>query len=298
MSQAERLAVEASIRSALGKQMELAELRPAYDRLCQVTPPPVGSVLESRRLNGVSVEVATPESIVSDRSILYFHGGGHMVGSLVSHRGLVTHLGDAAGMRTFAVDFRLAPEHVYPAALDDALAVYRWVLDSGMPSTSIALAGDSAGAGLALATWLRARDEGLPPPAALALFSPFVDLTGSSPSIQDADRDIMVTVESVHAVRRVYLADGDPKAPYASPLFGDLRGLPPSIIHVGSSERLLHDSIRLAQSAGAADALVELKIWPHMPHVWQIFAAVLEEGRQSLSEAGAFLAAAMDAGEE
>lgn len=291
MSVAQRLAVEDRIKSVLSKAgPDLAELRVIYDELCDVAPLPEGRRFEGAVLGGVRVEVGVSDGASSDAAILYLHGGGHMVGSLASHRSLVAGLGAAAGMRTIAVDFRLAPEHPYPAALDDAFAVYSALLAVGTPASGIALAGDSAGAGLALSLMLRAREAGLALPAAAVLFSPFVDFTGGSPSVDEDRHDVLVTPESVHATRAVYAPQQDAASPLISPLFGELRGLPPLLVHVGGGERLLDDAIRLLRKAGTTGVPVELKVWPDQPHVWQIFAGMLDEGRESIREAGAFLA--------
>jgi acetyl esterase/lipase len=293
VSDSERLAVEEMIRSGPDlASMAPPELRKTYDRMmAEVTKPAPDIAFGAVTANGVSGEIGRAPASRADRTILYFHGGGYVIGSLPSHRGMVSALGQSAGARTLAVDYRLAPEHPYPAAIDDAVAAYRWLLESGAAPSSIALAGDSAGGGLAIACLLRARDEGLPMPAALSLFSPFADLSASSPTVQEkAVEDVLVSPAIIHGMAAAYLGGRDAKDPYASPIYGDLRGLPPMFIQVGSAECLLDDSLRLARTAGAAGVAVELKIWPKLPHVWQLFASLLEEGRQSLTEAGAFLA--------
>lgn len=296
MSDTELTRVQELIRSGPGLEgLAPPELRAAYDELCNVTPPPSDVKFTSEMANGVPVEVGKATGAAADKTILYFHGGGYVVGSLASHRGMVAWLGKEAGMRTVAVDYRLSPENAHPAAVDDALAVYRWLLEGGVPARSIVIAGDSAGGGLSLALLLRARDEGLPMPSAMALFSPFVDLTGSGRSVEEkAKEDLIVTPHIVTAMAAAYFPGGDLRIPQVSPLFADLTGLPPMLIHVGSAECLFDDSLRLAREAGAAAIPVELKIWPRLPHVWQIFASVLEEGRRSLHEAGRYLARHVD----
>jgi len=291
MSEAQRVALEKKIRSSPHLEgLQPPELRVAYDKLCDVTPPAPGSTFSQETANGVRVEIGITPGATSERTILFFHGGGYVVGSLASHRGMVSLLGEAAGMRTVAVDYRLAPEHLYPAAVDDALSAYRWLLDGGTAPGSIAVCGDSAGGGLTLAMLLRARDERLPMPAAAALFSPFVDLTGSGASLHEkAPEDVIVTPDIVHAMGRAYHPTGEHKNPYISPLFADLRRFPPLFIQVGTAECLFDDSLRLARHAGAAGVAVELKIWPRLPHVWQIFAAELDEGAQSLADAGRYI---------
>jgi len=256
-----------------------------------VTTPAPDIMFESVSIDGIPGEFGRSPGARSDRTIIYFHGGGYVIGSLRSHRGMLSLLGSAAGVRTLAVDYRLAPEHPYPAALDDAVRAYRWLLASGVAPSAIAVAGDSAGAGLAVATLVRARDEELPMPAAVALFSPFADLSGSGASVLGkAPDDVLVTPAIIAGMGGAYLGDGDRRNPYASPIFADLRGLPPLFIQVGSSECLLDDALRLARNAGAAEVAIEMKIWPKLPHVWQLFAGMFEEGRRSLAEAGEFLA--------
>lgn len=292
MGLSERLEVEHRIKAMLARaSSDLGELRQLYDDLCDLAPVPTGVSVKASTLGSVPIEILSPKSVMGDGVILYLHGGGHMVGSLRSHRGLASRLALAARLKVVVVDFRLAPEHTYPVALDDVLAAYQGLLDQGLPANKIALAGDSAGGGLCLSLMLRARDQGLPLPACAALFSPFVDLTGSAPSIaENSEGDILVSAESVHGTRAVYLPEGDATHPYVSPLFGDLKGLPPLMMHVGGTERLLDDSLRLGRRAAMAQVMVDCKIWPNMPHVWQIFAPILSEGQASLDEAGAWLA--------
>lgn len=292
MSALERQEVERRIKGMLARASnDLIELRQLYDDLCDLAPVPQGVAVKTSTLGSIAIESISPPEKASDGVILYLHGGGHMVGSLRSHRGLATRLALASGLQVKVVDFRLAPEHTYPAALDDALAAYSALLDQGISSQKIALAGDSAGGGLCLSLMLKARDLGLPLPSGAALFSPFVDLTGSAPSIEEnGEDDILVSAESVHGTRAVYLPVGEATNPYVSPLFGDLNGLPPLLMHVGGGERLLDDTLRLGRRAAMSRVMVDCKIWPNMPHVWQIFAPILSEGQTSLDEAGAWLA--------
>ncbi|MET3354335.1 UNVERIFIED_ORG: acetyl esterase/lipase [Xanthobacter viscosus] len=270
-------------------QATIDEMRTGFDQLGMITPPVDDFAVETVVARGVNVERgATPTSDRS-RAIVYLHGGGYMVGSVNSHRGLVSLLNRASGAQTLAVAYRLAPEHPYPAAVDDSLAVYEWLLETTSPG-SIAFVGDSAGGGLAVATLVAARSRGLPTPSSLALLSPFVDLTCSGASINDnAARDILIKEEMLAGLGGTYLAGGDIATPLASPLFADLAGLPPTIIHCSGSEALLDDSVRLARKLAMAGAAVEVKIWPGLPHVWQMFSGILDEGKQSLTEVGSFL---------
>jgi len=192
-------------------------------------------------------------------------------------------------MRVFAADYRLAPEHPFPAAVEDALAVYRGMVAAGVVMRSFAIAGDSAGGGLALATLLAAKAEGLPMPACALLFSPWTDLAGTGASlVENRERDPMLVSDRLREGGEVYLNGADPTNPFASPLYGALAGLPPILIQVGAGEILRDDSTRLAARAREAGVRVELKIWERMPHVWQISHGFLPEARRALDEAAAF----------
>lgn len=222
-------------------------------------------------------------------TLLYLHGGGYFACSARSHRAATT-LFARQGFRVFAPNYRLAPEHPFPAAVDDAQAVYTALLNSGVAASHIVVSGDSAGGGLSLALLLRLREHGMPLPAAAALFSPLTDLAGSGASrIANDKRCAMFRGERMKLGAETYLAGADPRTPLASPLYADLRGLPPLLIHVGTDEVLLDDSTQLAERARAADVPVELRLWPDVPHVWQLFHPFIPEGRESLLEASRFL---------
>lgn len=224
--------------------------------------------------------------------LLYCHGGGYQMGSLASHGPLMADLAAAGGVRALGFDYRLAPEHRYPAALEDALAVYRWLLNSGEDPARIAIGGDSAGAGLALATLLKARGAGLPLPAAAVFLSPWVDMTARSDSYQTrAALDPLTQRDKVLLMARAYLGRaGDPADPLASPVEGDLAGLPPMLIHVGANETVLGDSELLTGRARAAGVAVEMVVWDGMIHHFQVFPE-LPEARASIAAIGGFLKA-------
>ncbi len=222
-------------------------------------------------------------------ALLYLHGGGYSLCSPFTHRALAANIGRAAGLNALVPDYRLAPEHPFPAAIDDAVAAYRWLIEEGAPPDRIVIAGDSAGGGLALATMLVIRDAGEPLPGAAALISPWTDLamTGESTKTRQKD-DPMLYRSGLLEHAEMYLGDHDRKDPLASPLYADLAGLPPLIIHVGSAEILVDDSTRLAERAKAAGVEVSLRIYQDMMHVWHYFAGILSESEEAINQIGRF----------
>lgn len=230
-----------------------------------------------------------PESEAA-KTLLFLHGGAYVIGSLATHRDLASRLARAAGARAFSVGYRLAPEYPFPAAFEDALATYRFLLESGVAPESIAIAGDSAGAGLGLALLLEARRLGWPLPAAWVGLSPSVDLAGSGASFAtNAASDPVIEHRFLLATAKLYLGDHDRRDPRASPLYGELSGLPPLFIQVGSPETLLDDSRLLAQRAKAAGTQVELEIWDGMFHGWHLYARILPEGSEAIERVGEWL---------
>ena len=268
----------------------LQELRVLYDGLGEQFPTATDVVVtEDLGAGRLGEWTATPKA-ASDKVLLYLHGGGYVIGSILSHRHLASELGRAAGVRSFAVDYRLAPEHPFPAAVDDALAAYRYLLDAGFNPGHIAIAGDSAGGGLTVATLLAAKEAGLPQPACAVCISPWVDLEGLGASmVSKAQIDPMIQAEALKAWGALYLKGADAKTALAAPIYGDLTGLAPMLIQVGSSETLLDDSLRLASVAGAAEVAVSLEIWPEMIHVWHFFHPLLADARAAISKAGDFM---------
>jgi monoterpene epsilon-lactone hydrolase len=226
-------------------------------------------------------------------TILYLHGGGYYFCSPRSHRAITFGLATQANARVFSLDYRLAPEHRFPAALDDSVAAYRRLLGDGIPAQWIAIAGDSAGGGLALATLLALGDAGDPLPAAAVLFSPWTDLTCSGSSMRTNDgRDPMYHAAIFPRVAAQYLGAADARHPYASPVFGQFESMPPLLIQVGDTELLLDDSARVATKARAAGVRVELEIWRNVPHIFQIWAPFMPEASDALARAAAFIDAA------
>jgi acetyl esterase/lipase len=253
-------------------------------------PPPEGTSIEAVDAGGVPAEWVVADGVESERVILYLHGGGYVIGSLNTHRPLVARLSTAARARVLNADYRLAPEHPHPAAVDDAVAAYRWLLDAGVPPASIAVSGDSAGGGLTLATLLALRDAGDPMPAAAVPISPWADLEGTGESVTTrAAVDLMCTVEGLKEMADWYAAGQDLREPYLSPMYGDMTGLPPLLIHVGDAEILRDDAVRVADRARAAGVDVTLEIWDEMPHVWHAFAGLLPEADQAITRIGSWL---------
>jgi acetyl esterase/lipase len=226
-----------------------------------------------------------------DRAILYLHGGGYAIGSIATHRYLMQGIGKAAGARVLGIDYRLAPENPFPAAVDDAVAAWRWMLAQGLEPGRCAIGGDSAGGGLTLATLVALRDRGIALPGAAALLSPWTDLAGTGASVKTkAAEDPMVTDAGLEAMAQAYLGAADARDPLASPLYADHAGLPPLLIQVGSAEILLDDSTRLAERAKAAGVEVVLETWADMIHVFQAFPTLAEAG-QAIDRIGEFVRA-------
>jgi epsilon-lactone hydrolase len=233
--------------------------------------------------------ISTPES-VHERVIYYLHGGGYTSGSINTHREMVSRLSRAAGARALLIDYRLAPEHPFPAAVEDATTAYRWLLATGVEPDRVVIAGDSAGGGLTVATLVALRDAGDPLPAAGVCLSPWVDMEGIGESMTaKAQADPMVQRKELLEGAQAFLAGADPRTPLAAPLYADLTGLPPLLIHVGTAETLLDDSTRLAERAKAASVDVLLEPWDDMIHVWHFFASMLPEGQQAIDRIGEFI---------
>jgi len=264
------------------------EMREHYARLSRDVPLPEDVVVESVGLQVRSEWIAIRGAAVS-RRILYLHGGGYVFGSIDTHREFAGRLARAAAARVLQIDYRLAPENPFPAGLDDALAAYEWLLGEGIDPARIAIGGDSAGGALALALAMRLRDEGRPLPAAVICICPFLDLTASGASVEaNAEADPLVKPAAIHRTADFY-APNDKTHPYASPLFGDFRGLPPLLLTAGTCETLLDDSIRAADRARAAGTDVELFVEEGMTHVWPIRPVDMPESRIALARIRAFL---------
>ena len=273
-----------------GMPVSIEEQRKSFEDFFAAVPIAEGCVVEAIEAPGPRGERIVPPGAMPRSALLYFHGGGFFFGSLNTHRHLVSRLAAAAGLTAFSIDYPLAPESTLPAALDDALAAYRWLLEQGFPANRIVLSGDSAGGNLAAATALRAAAEGLPMPAGLHLMSAWLDLTQSGASYKErATHDIMLTHKTMCEVAQIYVGTFDARHPWASPVNGNLSELPAVMIQVGTDEVLLSDSLAFAERAALQGVGVRLQVWPEMVHDWPLFHAVLPQGARAIAEAGAWM---------
>ena len=260
----------------------------AYERW--VPRPPAGVETVATTLGGVPASLVTAPQSAPHRHILFPHGGAYIAGSALIYRHITWRFAIAAEARLAAIDYRLAPEHPFPAALDDVTAAWHALIEKGADPQHCAVMGDSAGGGLALALALRLRDRAEPLPAAIVALSPWTDLAISGRSCRDnAVYDPVLKGEDLEMLAAQYLGGADPRNPYVSPLYGDPRGLPPTLLQVGSDEILRDDSERMAQRMREARCDVTLEVWPRMPHVWHGFAPVLPEARRAIVRIGEFV---------
>jgi monoterpene epsilon-lactone hydrolase len=283
-----------SLRSVgFSDEKTLEQLRADWERFAESFPAASDIAFEPVNAGGVASEWVTAPGSAADRVMLYFHGGGYSIGSLASYRNFTGNLARGTGARLLAAGYRLAPEHPFPAAVEDAVTSYRWLIDAGIPPHRIVIAGDSAGGGLALAAGIALRDRGHPRPAAIVAICPSTDLAKEGASVTErAHLDPIVNFKSsmAHALRYVGNQD-NLKNSLASPLYADLHGLPPILILVGTHESLFDDSTRFAAKAQAAGVEVELDIWDEMIHVWPLFADILPEGREAIEKIGNYVKA-------
>jgi acetyl esterase/lipase len=284
----------ADIRALLGakpRPVGWAERRQRLDDIGSVWPVADDVVLTPVDIDGIPGESSCVAGSDRSRVLMFLHGGGYCSGSIVSHRRMVSEAGRAGGVSTLAVGYRLAPEHPFPAAFDDAWSAWRFLRRQGVAAEHISIGGDSAGGGLSLALTLRLREAGDELPACLWLVSPWVDLTMSGSTLVTKDSvDPLIHKGYLGELADAYLgATANRKEARVSPLFAKLKGIPPMLIQVGSDETLLDDAVRLASAAGEDDVAVTLEIWPHMIHAWHLWNARLEAGRQALGSAGSFI---------
>ena len=240
--------------------------------------------------DGVPAELVSSGEASSGRAILYLHGGGYVIGSPATHRELARRLSVAADADVLSIDYRLAPENPFPAAVEDAVSAYRWLVGQGCDPAGVAIAGDSAGGGLTVATLVSLRDQGLPLPACGVCLSPWVDMEGIGDSMTSrAALDPMVQREGLVAMAEIYLGGADSRTPLAAPLYADLHGLPPLLIQVGTSETLYDDATRLSTRAEAAGVETCFESWDEMIHVWHLFAPMLDDGQRAIERIGEFV---------
>jgi acetyl esterase/lipase len=279
-------------QSAFPPNSDVNEQRELLRAAISAQPLPPDVTVTAGTLGGVPTAEITVDGIEPRHVVLYFHGGVYVISDAFLAAGLASQVGRRTHAKVISVDYRLAPEHPYPAAVDDALAAYEALLDDGIAPSDVAFAGESAGGGLAVATMVNARDHGLPLPAAAYVMSPYVDLTLAGTTMETKrDLDPLLSRELLQPRVLDYAPGQDAGLPLISPIFADLSGLPPLTIQAGSHEVLLDDAVRLAQQAATADVEVTLEITPRVPHVFQGYAAILDEAAGALDRAGQFLSA-------
>jgi epsilon-lactone hydrolase len=293
MSKDQQSQLDAILRQGgLDTAADVASVRAAFNALMAQVPAPADVLQKPIEIGGVAgIEITNPGG-GAEQVILYFHGGVYVIGSAATSVPLVGDLVRRTGINAITLDYRLAPEHPYPAAVEDALAAYTGLLTQGVDPDRIVLAGDSAGGGLAVATLLAARDAGQPMPSCAYLMSPYADLTLSGKTLtQRQALDPILTEQGLRVRAPEYLAGADPADPLISPIFADLSGLPPLLIQVGSHEILLSDALRLAARAATNDVAVTLEVTPGVPHVFQGYAGLLDEAAAALDRASDFIQA-------
>jgi epsilon-lactone hydrolase len=278
-----------NIRAAGSFDGDLMAMRKMISR-APAYPKPDDITWEPLDAGGVPAEWVIPDDCEPGRALVYLHGGGYATGTLESTHALCSHIARATRARLLVVDYRLAPEHPFPAAVDDAVAAYRSAISAGYAPGAVALCGDSSGGGLALATLVELRDLRDQMPGAAICMSPWTDLTLSGSSLElNRDADPMVSAATLARMADAYLGEADRRSPTASPLFADLAGLPPLLVQVGSAELLFDDATRFAARAEEAGVDVTLEIWDDVFHVWQAFADLLPEAREAIAQIGAYV---------
>ena len=288
------LAVNTLLRLSLKPELaaegsHLYSSRRSMDRWGRSLPPIAGVAIKAQRLADIPCEVHIPQHSRSNQVMLYFHGGGFAVGSLVSHRRLVSRIARASGIKAICIHYRRAPEHPFPAAQEDIIKIYRHCLDQGIKPSNIVFCGDSAGGNLVLTSLLRLKEQGLPLPAGASCISPWCDLMNQADTIQqNANRDFLLSASILRQFADCYAPEDQRKNPLVSPVYGNLTDLPPLLLQVGSSEILLGDAITFTERAQTAGVDVQLEIWDQMQHVWHYSALVLQDGRRAVQHIAAF----------
>ena len=276
--------------AAKAGETDIRKERAELDGLGAMFKPPKGIQIVKELAGGVPAEWLIPPGVSTGRVVLYLHGGSYVAGSPDSHRSLAANIAVASRARALIIDYRLAPEHPHPAAVEDAVAAYKWLIDGRVDPKHLAIAGDSAGGGLAVALLVSLRDRNIPLPAACVCLSPWTDLTFTGESWKSkAAVDLIIYDYKERAFAKMFLAGIDPKTPLASPLYADLKGLPPLLVQVGTDEVLLADSTRLVERAKQAGVNAVIDEWEKMQHVWQFAASFIPEGRRAIDRIGEFI---------
>lgn len=288
-----RFALRHGVKGRTEPGAPIEELRGVVDDIARMFPrPPASARLEDFTLGGRPALRVRAADADPGKTILYLHGGGYVSGTLAMYQDLAFRIAEASRATVVLLDYRLAPEHPFPGAIDDATAAYVELLERGHAPSSVAVAGDSAGGGLTFSTLVNLRDGAIPLPSACWVLSPWTDLAYRGASIRvNRDRDPMIRVELIKPTVDLYLAGRHPETPLASPLHADLRGLPPTLLHVGSTEVLLDDSVRMAERLEAAGVRAALRVYDDLPHVFHLFAPYLRDGREAIREGARFLVA-------
>jgi acetyl esterase/lipase len=272
------------------EKMDIAEMRSDMEKGAALQSVPEGVICTHVDVGGIPAEWVVPKNSRPDAIVLYLHGGGYVMCSINTHRRMVARIAETSASRALLIDYRLAPEHPFPAAVEDATNAYRWLIKKKVPPNKIVIAGDSAGGGLALSTVIDLKEKGIPLPAAIVCLSPWTDLaiTGDS-LLSNAEADPIPNREDLDEMARLYLGGQDPRSPLASPLYGDFTKFPPMLIQVGTAEMLLDDSARVAQKAKDAGVNVTYEPWPDMIHVWQVLADILPEAKEAINVIGKYI---------
>ena len=266
------------------------ESRDGFERLASYVGSKTPASIQDVVANGVAGEMVLADGVEAEGTTLYLHGGGYVIGSPATHRELACRLSAASGSSVLVTDYRLAPEHPFPAPVEDAVSAYRWLLDQGHGPSELSIAGDSAGGGLTVATLVSLKDQGLPLPSCGVCLSPWVDMEGIGESMSSrANADPMVQRQGLVAMAGTYLNGADPRSPLAAPLYADLTGLPPLLIQVGTRETLYDDATRLAKLAREVGVETTFEPWDEMIHVWHVFAPILDEGQEAIQRMADFI---------
>jgi monoterpene epsilon-lactone hydrolase len=285
-----RILTKYLVASKFNPNMTIDEMRRGMESLTKLARLPSKTKVEKVSFNGISAEWICAKEAHEDRVILYLHGGGYNIGSLNTHRELAAHISMTSGAKVLLPNYRLAPEHPFPSALEDTTSAYRWLLDTGLTGRNISIAGDSAGGALSIATSISLRDTGEPSPSSIACISPWTDLEMSGNSIKTlAKIDPLLNLQLLKIMASNYIGDNDPCSPLISPIYADLRGISPLLIHVGSDEMLLDDSTRIAEKAKNAEVDVTLKIYDQMWHAWHLNVRLMPEAKNAIEELGSFI---------